>query len=234
MEENPNTPDFPEDNLFNKMEASSNDHQPLKFQRSGNNIVISGLCGGIAEYSNIDPGNIRLIALLSLLLSGWSILVYILLSFLTPADRNPSPLSDEEKEKIRRVNFKTVFSGLLILAGFYYAFQFLGLFRNSSLFVLPNRFIFPLIATGAGILILRKPASYFSAINRRAEIEFTRSNSDRIILGVCGGLGDYLNMDSSVLRVLFIVCSLLTLGLFAFVYIILGMRSKSAKASDYE
>lgn len=32
-----------------------------------------------------------------------------------------------------------------------------------------------------------------------------RSNTDKKIAGVCGGLGEYLNIDSTVIRVIFIV-----------------------------
>ena len=33
----------------------------------------------------------------------------------------------------------------------------------------------------------------------------TRSKSDRMIAGVCAGLADYLNMDPTVIRLLFVL-----------------------------
>ncbi len=38
----------------------------------------------------------------------------------------------------------------------------------------------------------------------------TRSKSNRMIAGVCAGLGDYLNIDPTVIRLMFV------LGFFAF------------------
>jgi phage shock protein PspC (stress-responsive transcriptional regulator) len=35
--------------------------------------------------------------------------------------------------------------------------------------------------------------------------KLTRSKTNRKIAGVCGGLGDYLNIDPTVMRVLFIL-----------------------------
>jgi len=35
-----------------------------------------------------------------------------------------------------------------------------------------------------------------------------RSKSDRMIGGVCGGLGEYLSMDPTVVRILFILLAL--------------------------
>lgn len=39
--------------------------------------------------------------------------------------------------------------------------------------------------------------------------KLTRSKSDRMLAGVCGGIAAYTNMDSSLVRVLWVVFSLL-------------------------
>ena len=38
----------------------------------------------------------------------------------------------------------------------------------------------------------------------------TRSNRNKMIEGVCGGLAEYLNMDPTVVRVLYILVSILS------------------------
>jgi phage shock protein C len=35
-----------------------------------------------------------------------------------------------------------------------------------------------------------------------------RSKSERMIAGVCGGLGEYLNIDSTIIRIIFIAAAL--------------------------
>ncbi len=35
-----------------------------------------------------------------------------------------------------------------------------------------------------------------------------RSNSDRTIAGVCGGLGEYFNIDSTIVRLIFVLLAL--------------------------
>lgn len=47
------------------------------------------------------------------------------------------------------------------------------------------------------------------------------SNSDRKIGGVCGGLGEYFKIDSTVIRVIFVLVTVLSAGLGIFAY--LGM-----------
>lgn len=37
-------------------------------------------------------------------------------------------------------------------------------------------------------------------------------SSDRIIAGVCGGIAEYLDVDPTVIRVLYVVLSLFTVG----------------------
>ena len=40
--------------------------------------------------------------------------------------------------------------------------------------------------------------------------QLTRSTTNRMIAGVCAGLGDYLNVDPTVVRLLFILALFLT------------------------
>ncbi len=49
-----------------------------------------------------------------------------------------------------------------------------------------------------------------------------RSKTDRILAGVCGGIGDYLNMDPTVIRLLFVVFTLMSGGTGLIAYIVLA------------
>ena len=40
----------------------------------------------------------------------------------------------------------------------------------------------------------------------------TRSNRNKMIAGVCGGLAEYLNMDPTVVRVLYVLVSIVSAG----------------------
>ena len=46
-----------------------------------------------------------------------------------------------------------------------------------------------------------------------------RSKKDRLIGGICGGIGDYINIDSNVLRILWVL-SILILGFGILAYIL--------------
>ena len=40
----------------------------------------------------------------------------------------------------------------------------------------------------------------------------TRSNRNKMIAGVCGGLAEYLNMDPTVMRVLYVLVSVMSVA----------------------
>jgi phage shock protein PspC (stress-responsive transcriptional regulator) len=53
------------------------------------------------------------------------------------------------------------------------------------------------------------------------EKRLLRSQTDRVIAGVCGGLATFLNLDSTLVRLIFAVLTLASGGTFLVVYIIL-------------
>jgi phage shock protein PspC (stress-responsive transcriptional regulator) len=51
----------------------------------------------------------------------------------------------------------------------------------------------------------------------------TKSETDKMLFGVCGGLADYMNMDSTVMRVLFVLITVFGIGSPILVYLILAL-----------
>lgn len=67
-----------------------------KLYKSRFDRKISGVCGGIAEYFNIDSTIIRLIwALASLASVGTGVVIYIIAALLIPENPNDSIVIDE-------------------------------------------------------------------------------------------------------------------------------------------
>lgn len=55
-----------------------------KLYRSQTNKKLAGVCGGLAEYLNIDPTIVRLIWVLATLFVGCGILAYIIALIVMP------------------------------------------------------------------------------------------------------------------------------------------------------
>lgn len=47
-----------------------------------------------------------------------------------------------------------------------------------------------------------------------------RSRVNRMICGVCGGIGEYLNIDPTLVRLIWALCSLASVGMGLILYII--------------
>jgi len=56
--------------------------------RSGKEKVLGGVCGGIAEYLNVDPTVVRLIWVFSVLVYGTGLLAYLIAWLIIP--KNPT------------------------------------------------------------------------------------------------------------------------------------------------
>ena len=47
-----------------------------------------------------------------------------------------------------------------------------------------------------------------------------RSRTNRMICGVCGGIGEYLNMDPTLVRLIWALCSLASVGMGLLLYFV--------------
>lgn len=66
-----------------------------RLYRSKTDEKIAGVCGGIAEYFNIDPTIIRLLWVLFCACGGSGVLAYLACAFIIP--EKPSDVIDAEK-----------------------------------------------------------------------------------------------------------------------------------------
>lgn len=66
-----------------------------RLYRSNENKVIAGVCGGIADYFNMDPTLIRLAWILFCALGGSGVLAYLVAGLIIP--ERPAAISGEEQ-----------------------------------------------------------------------------------------------------------------------------------------
>jgi phage shock protein PspC (stress-responsive transcriptional regulator) len=62
--------------------------KPKRLYRSGKEKILGGVCGGIAEYFNVDPTLVRLLWVFFILAFGTGLLAYIIAWIIIP--RNPN------------------------------------------------------------------------------------------------------------------------------------------------
>ena len=61
---------------------------PKRLYRSRRDCKIAGVCGGIAEYFNIDPTLVRLAFVIFFFLGGCALLIYVIMWLIVPIAPN--------------------------------------------------------------------------------------------------------------------------------------------------
>ena len=66
--------------------------------------------------------------------------------------------------------------------------------------------------------------------------KLTRSRNDKYIFGVCGGFAQYLNIDSTIVRLLWFVLTMTSFGIFGLAYLVCGLviPLESTDSENYE
>jgi phage shock protein C len=210
-----------------------------RLYRSQTNKVFAGVCGGYAEYFDIDPVIIRILFVLLTMFGGSGMLLYIASIFIVPkrplvVRNDPAPVQTGDHS----MNGKTIFGAILITGGLFLLFENLGIFSISDFFHNSFDFAFPivLIIAGMGIIYYHQSkkvepkladASTASEEIPQASIssprQFRRSHKDKKIAGVCGGIAEYFEMDSSIIRVLYIILCVASLGAGLLLYFLLAI-----------
>ena len=68
--------------------------------RSTDDKMLFGVCGGVADYLNVDPVLIRLFFVLFALSTGWGFIVYFVLAILMKEDRLVAKANGFDDEEI--------------------------------------------------------------------------------------------------------------------------------------
>jgi len=75
-----------------------------KLYRSRKDTKIAGVCGGIAEYFNVDSNIIRLLAVLTIFFGGGGIIAYIIAWIIIPLELVDDESSDKQTSRSREKN----------------------------------------------------------------------------------------------------------------------------------
>ena len=202
-----------------------------KLYKSQRDRMFGGVCGGISEYLNVDSTFIRIIFVLMGLFGGSGIIIYIVGLIIIPEGAATEHTDIKVKSKSN-----TAFWGvLLIILGIFFLVPDFGAYRMHNMWMWHGlwRIMLPLMVIALGAWLLLRPSDNrlisSGSVSKRSEkeeegidkIRLTRSLSDKKISGVCGGLGNYFNIDSTIIRILWIVATIGSLGFGILAYLIM-------------
>lgn len=129
--------------------------QQARLMRSETDRMIAGVCGGLADYLNIDPVLVRLAFVVLMLASGVGLAIYALLWIVLPTPSRGQPairIMDAEVGKatgngVSRFSPAATVGIILILFGAFFLF---------SQFGWTNSVMWPLVLIGAGLFYLAR------------------------------------------------------------------------------
>lgn len=129
-----------------------------RLYRSRTDKVFGGVCGGLADYFNIDVVIVRIIFVASALVWGLSFILYLVLWIAVPLEPMKFEVASEstslgaeeektEKERVKSKKSREIFAIVLIVLGIFITLD--------NLFVwFTGRLYFPMILILIGLLIL--------------------------------------------------------------------------------
>lgn len=204
---------------------------------------LGGVCGGIADYFDADPTLARLLwAATAFVTLGGSLVVYGLLWLLLPVGSQAGGQQAPARLDLGEGRQRWLAYGLVGL-GVLWLLANIGLLAPlwTGFWTLVRILIWPAVLVAVGVAILRQNRQGRSWVadvkdrlsdtetvkqtikDGRQRIPIKRSRSDRILLGVCGGLARSLKIDSTVVRLLWALFALGSLGTGVIVYVIAAL-----------
>jgi phage shock protein C len=209
---------------------------PVKrLYRSRRHRVIAGVCGGIADYFDLDPAIVRILWILFTVAGGAGLLTYIAALFIM--ENNPEQEATEEETR-HPSNQRVLWGTILILIGLVFMFTtfrwfYFPFFHIRWEMVLATMLIVigvVVILFGGSTVMIRRESKSEAAAEGEKPPDRTpttdvkrlhRSREHRIIFGICGGLGDYFNLDPVLIRLIWLLLSFFSGGAGFLVYLVL-------------
>jgi phage shock protein C len=214
------------------------EQQRRRLYRSQSNKVIAGVCGGLAEYLNVDTTIVRLVWVLLTLLGGSGIILYVLAFFIVP--EKPIVMGDAPFSMKSEFGFARIFGILFVGAGIVLLLENLEILSFCRLWDSAWEFVFPGILMLAGIYILTKRGKLqttpvvpqqspenqtlppVSSTEQTTNPKvFRRSLTDKKVFGICGGAGEYFGIDSTILRIAFAIFTVFSGGMGIILYFLM-------------
>ena len=209
--------------------------------RSASNRMISGICGGLAEYFDVDASVLRIamvaFTVITLPVFGpFVFLAYLVCVFIIPRDPGLAPAatsdspvdsenSDQPEQGARQVaekqptnrNNSMVLGGLFILlAVIVLTWSYAPDFGRFSFF-LP---MVPIVAIGAAVFILFVYRGQIMEFFKHRRLY--RLNEGKKIFGVCNGIADAFNLDPTLMRIGFFIAFLFSIGTVTLIYLFMA------------
>jgi phage shock protein C len=218
--------------------------QQRRLYRSRTNKVIAGVCGGLSEYLNVDTTVVRLVWILITLFGGAGVVAYVLAYLIIPLKpKDADEMNQKDQPEFTAVRiFGILFAG----AGVVILLDNLDILSFHHWWNISWDFVFPGLLILAGIYFLTKRDKAAVALSAQGQQPttdqiskedtisstpssdeqpklklFRRSLTDKKLFGICGGAGEYFGIDPTIIRIIYAVFTILSVGAGILIYLLM-------------
>jgi phage shock protein C len=191
-----------------------------RLYKSRTDRMIDGVCGGFAEFLGVDSTLVRLGFVFLGFLGGLGIVLYLVAMIVMPTSPAAGSSAAQPSPATPQTGASKFWGIFLVVIGSIWVLSNVGLSFWHHWWGIPWGVALPILLVGPATPDGATPGS---AGPSPGTSRLFRSRTDSKLLGVCGGIGTYLNIDSTLIRILFIVAGFVSAGMMILLYIIMGM-----------
>ena len=243
---------IPVETVKSEQSAGAERTQASFLYRHPDEKKIGGICGGLGDKFNIDPILVRIMwIVLTLGTAGAGLFAYIAVWLLLPVgtaqagQHAPAALELNERN-VERAGL------LLIICGFLWWMANIGILPAlwSVFWRVMGLGFWPVLLVGAAFLMLQKQRAWRSRFasarykmqsrktraksslgresakaslcRSRSSISLRRSREERLVFGVCGGIGKAIGLDANLVRLFWVASAIGSVGIGVLVYVLIG------------
>ncbi|MFZ1947902.1 MAG: PspC domain-containing protein [bacterium] len=185
--------------------------------------IIDGVCGGVAVYTGVDAIWVRVAWGALGLAGGIGVVAYLMGMYLFPRTESEA-VPDVAPPK--KASGALLVGALLLGVGIMVVLRLAGVLEYGfwGAWHIAWVVLWPLSLIGGGLLLL---FAYWRETSQGIP-GLRRSTDEKMVLGVCGGLGRYFKMDPNVIRFIFALVIVLSRGIGLLIYMVIGLLAPSA------
>lgn len=127
-----------------------------KLQRPPDTAMIGGVCAGIADYFDVDPTWVRLLAVLLIFASGFGLVAYIVAWVVIPrgAIVKPAETSQQPQNHLAAQRAASRNRGLAFIPGLIMILAGMAFLFDNLFWWFDWDYVWPLLLVGAGVLMI--------------------------------------------------------------------------------
>lgn len=196
-----------------------------RLYRSRENRIIGGVCGGIAEYFDVDPLMVRIVWILITFFWGIGLWTYLIGLIIIP--QNPTQETPVTRDRTKKQDKAMLWGSLLIIIGSILILRQLEFFYYIRLWDIPWQIIWASFLIIFGIFLIynrRSDDEKYADADSKHEMghkQFYRVSDNKMISGVCSGLAVYFDVDVTIVRLAWVMLTLASVGIGILAYLII-------------